>query len=157
MFRNAGLQAILHAGDVSVPAVLEQLDEIAPVYAVRGNRDIFTLGSLPLERVMSWNGAAVALTHGHGPWRNYLVDRLHFKLHGYYHERLIPRLLGSFPDVQAIVFGHGHLPLNEYRAGRLLFNPGSPHLPGANGLDPSVGFLHISGSGEISGEVVHLG
>ena len=155
IFQDAGVQAILHAGDVSAPLVLKQLAQVAPVYAVRGNRDIFMLRDLPLERVETWHGVVVGLTHGHGRWRHYLVDRFHFALHGYYHERLIPRLVGSFPDADVIVFGHGHLPLNEMRAGRLLFNPGSPHFPG-NGYSPSVGLLHISCTGEVLGELVDV-
>ena len=39
VFREAGVSAILHAGDVSTPRVLKQLEEVAPVYATRGNRD----------------------------------------------------------------------------------------------------------------------
>jgi putative phosphoesterase len=41
VFRQAQVSAILHAGDVSVPQVLAELEKIAQVYAVRGNRDIF--------------------------------------------------------------------------------------------------------------------
>ena len=44
----AGVDAILHAGDVCVPRVLAALEQVAPVYAVAGNRDIFL--RLPLDR-----------------------------------------------------------------------------------------------------------
>ena len=39
VLRQAQVQAILHAGDVCSQVVLDQLGQIAPVYAVRGNRD----------------------------------------------------------------------------------------------------------------------
>jgi putative phosphoesterase len=155
-FRDAGVGAILHAGDVSVPAVLSQLELIAPVYAVKGNRDVFLLRNLPIQREESWNGVRIGLTHGHLPWRNYLFDRVHFKLHGYDHERLIPRLLDTFTQVDVIVFGHGHLPLNENRNGRLLFNPGSPHFPARKGQRPSIGFLHISLDSTVRAEILYL-
>ena len=35
----AGVDAILHAGDIDTPAVLDRLQDFAPVYAVRGNND----------------------------------------------------------------------------------------------------------------------
>lgn len=154
-FEEAGVDAILHAGDVSTPVVLDQLERIAPVFAVRGNRDIFRLSYLPMERIESWDGVRVGLTHGHGRWFNYMLDRVHFELHGYYHERLIPRLLKSFPDIDVIVFGHGHLPLNERRDGCLLFNPGSPHFP-VKGSNPSIGLLKIRSGYQIWGEILYL-
>ena len=50
--RLEGVEAILHAGDVGARAVLERLQEIAPVYAVRGNND-WALPSLPRTRAVS--------------------------------------------------------------------------------------------------------
>ena len=155
-FQAAGVEAILHAGDVSVPGVLEELEQIAPVIAVQGNRDIFKLRNLPLKRVETWSGVKIGLTHGHAPWHKYLLDRLHFMKAGYHHERLIPRLLDSFSDVDVIVFGHGHFPLNQRHDGRLLFNPGSPHFPGARQLKPSIGFLHISSGDQVRAHVHYL-
>jgi putative phosphoesterase len=156
LFGSAGVEAILHAGDISMPGVLAQLAEVAPVYAVRGNRDWFGLRNLSLQRRLEFGGVQIGLAHGHGGWRSYLVDRLYFALNGYRHERLIPRLVASFPDVKVIVFGHGHIPLNHWSNGQLLFNPGSPHLPDRKDLTPSVGFLHISADREVRGEIVEL-
>jgi len=150
------LQAILHAGDVSSPGVLAELEQIAPVYAVRGNRDWLWLRDLPLERIMTIAGVTIAMTHGHGGWRQYLLDRPYFMLHGYRHERLLPRLLAGFCDANVIVFGHGHLPLNQRIDGRLLFNPGSPHFPSEKNIAPSLGFLHLPGGSEAIGEIVTL-
>jgi hypothetical protein len=155
-FQQACPQAILHTGDVSTPLVLRQLEQVAPVFAVRGNRDIFLLRQLPLARRLSFHGAKIGLTHGHAPWRSYLLDRFYFKIHGYDHARLIPRLVALFPDVDVIIFGHGHLCLNEWRHRQLLFNPGSPHFPAKKGLDPSVGLLHITAQGEVHGEILYL-
>jgi len=156
MFRDAGVSAILHAGDISVPGVLAQLAQVAPVYAVRGNRDIFWRHRLPLALNLNFNGLEIGLAHGHGGWRSYLVDRIYFMFNGYHHERLLPRLLAGFPQANVIVFGHGHLPFNRWLDNQLLFNPGSPHFPEKTGLAPSVGFLHISAESEVRGEIVVL-
>jgi putative phosphoesterase len=156
LFRDARVRAILHAGDISIPSVLAELAQVAPVYAVRGNRDILWRHRLPLALKLNFNGIEIGLAHGHGGWRSYLVDRTYFMFHGYHHERLLPRLLAEFPQADVIVFGHGHLPLNCWMDDQLLFNPGSPHFPEKKDLAPSVGFLHISAESEVRGEIVTL-
>ena len=162
LLRSRDIQAILHAGDVSSPGVLAELEQIAPVYAVRGNRDWFWLRRLPSERIMSFAGVSIGMTHGHFGWVRYLLDRPYYTLHGYRHERLLPRLLARFPQTQVIVFGHGHLPLNSWIDGRLLFNPGSPHFPSEKNIAPSLGFLHLPGESDVRdgenvrGEIVTL-
>jgi hypothetical protein len=157
LLRSRNPQAILHAGDISAPFVLEELAKIAPVYAVRGNRDWLWLRELPSHRILEFAGVRIALTHGHGGWLRYLLDRPYFTLQGYHHERLAPRLLRKFPQVKAIVFGHGHQPLNRWIDGQLLFNPGSPHFPENKNLAPSLGILTIQNGGEVSGEILNLG
>lgn len=150
------VKAILHAGDVSAPMVLEALGEVAPVYAVRGNRDWVWLGELPNELHLTFGGVQIGMTHGHGGWLRYALDQPVFMLRGYYHARLLPRLKSRFLSARVIVFGHGHLSLNYWEDGQLFFNPGSPHFPTQKKIIPSLGFLHISGDGEVSGEIVFL-
>jgi len=157
LFQEVGAQAILHAGDICVRSVLTQLEQAAPVYAVRGNRDWFFLRDLPMERCLSFAGVTVGLTHGHGRWRTYLRDKLYFSSHGGYRDaRLLPRLLATFPEAQVIVFGHSHFVLNQWIEGKLIFNPGSPHVAHSKNLTNSVGLLFISASGEVKGEIVTL-
>ena len=155
VFRYATVSAILHAGDISIPSVLTELAQVAPVYAVRGNRDIFWRHRLPLVLNLNFNGLDIGLTHGHGGWRSYLIDRIYFTFHGYTHARLLPRLRTTFPQANVIVFGHGHKPLNHWLDNQLFFNPGSPHFP-EKSLAPSVGLLHISAESEVVGEIVSL-
>ena len=157
IFRAAGVAAILHAGDVTGPQVLAQLEEIAPVYAVRGNRDWVLLRRLPFERRLNFADVNIGLAHGHGGWKKYLADKPYFYRYGYRHERLLPRLQAVFPGVQVIVFGHGHTPLNRWENGQLLFNPGSPHFPDMKHTTRSVGLLRITAAGEVEGEIVELG
>src|ERR1700694_5389693 len=78
-----GVDAILHAGDVCVQRVLDALGELAPVYAVRGNRDLAL--RLPLDRELTFEGVRLGLTHGHG------------SLLEYAREKLITVVLGSYP------------------------------------------------------------
>ena len=155
-FRQAGVTAILHAGDISGRAVLAELGQVAPVYAVRGNRDFLWLRALPLERRLAFEGVTIGLAHGHGGWLRYLRDKPHQLLFDYKHARLIPRLQAAFPDVQVIVFGHAHLPLNEWIDGQLFFNPGSPLPQRKTDLAPTLGLLYLAAGSEIKGEIVAL-
>ncbi|OGO28309.1 MAG: hypothetical protein A2W33_03200 [Chloroflexi bacterium RBG_16_52_11] len=156
IFQSAGVAAILHAGDVSTPSVLAQLAEIAPVYAVRGNRDWVALRHLPATCHLNIAGVEIGLTHGHGLPLNYVIDRMNYLVRGYRLELFEPRLLAAFPRARVIVFGHTHRPLNFWADGVLLFNPGSPHFPDRKDIAPSVGILHISSGGEVRGEICAL-
>jgi putative phosphoesterase len=101
---------ILHAGDVVVGEVLEDLGAYAPVHAVLGNNDHELVGQLPETRELTLAGVRVAMVHDSGPARG-RADRLHRR----------------FPRADVVVFGHSHVPWNEPGvAGQLLFNPGSP-------------------------------
>jgi uncharacterized protein len=106
--RDADL--ILHAGDLSTVAVLDELEAVGPpVAAVIGNVDEPALAArLPEERVVDAGGARIAMVHDAGPAKGRL-------------ERLRIR----FPDADAVVFGHSHVPLHEEREGFQIFNPGS--------------------------------
>lgn len=156
IFRSEKVGAILHAGDITSPALLAQLGEIAPVHAVRGNRDWIRLYNLPLTLRLEFSGVQVGMMHGHGGWWRYLRDKPHFLLHGYHYEYLMPRLRAAFQDEQVIVFGHGHQALNFWHDGQLFFNPGSPHFSDKKDLAPSIGLLHISAGSEVRGEIIRL-
>jgi hypothetical protein len=102
---------ILHGGDVSTVAVLEELEALGPpVAAVLGNVDEPALaGRLPEERIVDAAGARIAMVHDAGPAA-----------------RRLERMRVRFPDADAVVFGHSHIPLHEQRDGFQIFNPGSP-------------------------------
>jgi putative phosphoesterase len=156
VFREAGVAAILHAGDVSTTRVLRQLEEVAPVYATRGNRDWVLLRHLPPSIQLNFNGVTIGLTHGHGHLREYLVDRVKYLVGGYRLALFEPRLLATFPEARVIIFGHTHRTLNHWSNGHLLFNPGSCQVPDLTATSPSVGLLTIHQSGVIEGEIVFL-
>jgi putative phosphoesterase len=106
----AGVNMILHAGDIVEEEFLEKLSTIAPVRAVCGNMDDEKIGrKLPKKDILRVEGVSIGLIHGWGPPSGLIevVDR-------------------EFKNVDAIVFGHSHNPLSEVRGGVLFFNPGSP-------------------------------
>ena len=103
--------AILHAGDLIEPSVLAYLESLGPpVHAVRGNVDSAALQArLPLTRIVEAAGTRIAMVHDAGPA-----------------DRRLAHLRTRFPDADAVVFGHSHLPLLEEADGFAIFNPGSP-------------------------------
>jgi len=102
---------IIHTGDLTGPAVLEQLRGYAEVAAVHGNADEPAVRAiLPALLELELNGARVAVIHDSGRRE----DRL-------------GRLRRKFPGADAVIFGHSHLPLHEADdSGFQIFNPGSP-------------------------------
>ena len=103
--------AILHAGDVMTAEVLADIAALGPpVHAVRGNVDDATLiPVLPPSRIVDLAGARIGIVHDAGAAAGRLA-----------------RLRRRFPDCQAVVFGHSHLPLHEREDDFQIFNPGSP-------------------------------
>jgi hypothetical protein len=156
ILRELGVSAILHAGDISSPGVLAALEEIAPVHAVRGNRDWVLLRHLPLHLTLNFDGVRLGLTHSHGGLRNYIIGKFHYIAEGYNLERFKPRLQETFPDANVIVFGHTHRPVIRWANGKLFFNPGSTCLTDKRDIPPSLGILHIRGGGQTSGEIIPL-
>jgi putative phosphoesterase len=109
--RLAAADAILHAGDFTAPEVLHGIASIGPpVHAVHGNVDGPDLRRLlPEVRAVEVEGVRIVMVHDSGP----AAGRLQ-------------RLRRHFPDADAVVFGHSHLPLHEEGGGLQIFNPGSP-------------------------------
>jgi len=123
-----GVDHILHAGDVGMPAILLELEQIAPVTAVIGNTDV----GLPLK-----DSETVELAQ-----RRFLVRHIvdpHRPSPG-----LRTNLAQSRPDV--VVFGHTHLAYEQKVAGVLYFNPGYAGRP-KGGARRSVAILRCDGSG----------
>ena len=101
---------ILHAGDILVGEVLDELGGFAPVHAVLGNNDAELLGVLPETRSLELDGVRIAMVHDSGPAQG-----------------RAGRMRRRFPDADVVVFGHSHIPWDDAGVdGQLLFNPGSP-------------------------------
>jgi putative phosphoesterase len=128
-----GSDFIIHAGDIDEPAILEDLSELAPVTAVRGNVD-------------------------HGPWARKLPTSVVFEvggvsiyvLHNLQELDLKPEAAGF----AGVVCGHTHVPKQENKNGVLYFNPGSAG-PRRFQLPVSVGRLVVHDA-KLVGEFVEL-
>jgi putative phosphoesterase len=155
-FREVGVTSILHAGDVSVPRVLEELEQIAPVHAVRGNRDIFYLRRLPMLVRLDIDGVSIGMAHGHGTFSRYMIDKLQRAIRGRYVRKYIRRILATFPDTDVIVFGHLHVPCSFRIEGKLLFNPGSTSYPYPRNYPPTFGLLHLEPGTQPQGEIIEI-
>lgn len=130
--RLAGVDLILHAGDLDDPAILDELRQIAPVQAVRGNLHLQAPWPndqhLPLSLDLEIAGQRIVVTHGHlSFWRN-LWDK-HWLLwpdhKGQANACLPKRLARAFPGADVYAFGHSHRALVERRDGALFVNPGA--------------------------------
>jgi putative phosphoesterase len=157
VFRSARVEAILHAGDISTPAVLQELGEVAPVYAVRGNRDIYALPHLPVHITLPFAGFQVGLIHGHGRLPDYLSDKAHILFFGVQVQRYRNRVVQALSAVDVLVFGHLHLRVYERIGGKLLLNPGSACCPDwKHGFSPGIALLHLQAGGGIEAEFFDL-
>ncbi len=134
-----GVDRIFHAGDIISPRVLEQLSSIAKVTAVRGNMDTNkSLLSLPEVVIEEIEGVKVGLIHGWGPPGG-ITDRIRQKFP---------------PDINCIIFGHTHQPMNEQIDGVYFFNPGAS-FDRIYSLFNSVGLLSLD-KGKVHGEIIEL-
>jgi putative phosphoesterase len=148
-----GVDAILHAGDVCVRSVLDDLARIAPVHAVGGNRDLFV--RLPRTLRLEFEGVRVGLTHGHGGLAGYVREKLRYYTVGFTTGHYLNQVRAVFTDVEVIVFGHSHRPINEERDGVLLFNPGSLGPDYRPPVGPAIGRLTIE-RGAVRGEIIPI-
>ena len=128
-----GSDHIIHAGDVGAPEILDRLQDIAPVTAVRGNVDKGAwTGELPETDVLESGGILIYVLHD--------LQQLDLKPMG--------------AGVAVVVSGHSHVPKQEMRDGVLYFNPGSAG-PRRFKLPVSIGKLIVEG-GVVRAELLQL-
>ncbi len=143
VFAHARVCCILHAGDVIAPGVLEQLQRVATVHAVRGNRDL-ALWHLPLARELALGPFTVGLVHGHGSWPRYVRDKMGYLLgRPLPFRRFVERARQAHPQADVVVFGHIHYPMVRRFGRQWVVNPGSPLGNDLSPVPPSVGLLHL--------------
>lgn len=93
--------AILHGGDINKPAIVEQLQQYAPLYIVRGNNDKEWAEDIPHDLIVTLEGVTIFMVHN---------------------KKEVPAdLLG----VDVVVFGHSHKYVQEEKGSVLWLNPGS--------------------------------
>ncbi len=119
----AGVELILHAGDVGGEDILDELRLIAPVHAVAGNTD--APGEYPPELAMNVGGVQIHLSHGHevGP--------------------PTPAKLAARYGADVIIYGHSHKQLVTRLGRQLIVNPGAAGHRRFN-LSASVAILTIA-------------
>jgi len=121
----AGVELILHAGDVGGDEVLDELALIAPVLAVYGNTDAPGDPRLTESIERTIGGLRIHVSHGHelgSPTPKKLLERY---------------------AADVIVYGHTHQQLVSHADGRLVVNPGAAG-PRRFKLEPSVARLTIA-------------
>lgn len=127
----AGVDLILHAGDIYGTSVLDRLEHIAPVLAVRGDEDFFTQSDSRIreEYFLDIGGSALWLVH---ELRSAFLRLLPLGLEAEILEQ-VSHQCETVPDI--IVFGDTHRHLVKSIGDILIVNPGSPtlpdHMPGA--------------------------
>lgn len=113
-FTQAGVDVIVHCGDMLDTSIVPEVEAIAPMEGVAGNNDEWDVIKRFGERkILAFGELRIGVIHGHGAVRRERTPDFAFAQ--FAHE-----------DVHAVLFGHSHIPLCEWRDGRLLFNPGSP-------------------------------
>jgi putative phosphoesterase len=137
MERLIGVDVIIHAGDVGNQEVLDELEQVAPVFAVRGNMDRGEWAEkLSLNRLVEVGGIAIYVLHD--------LEKLD----------IVP----ESANVSLVISGHTHRPMKERKADVLFLNPGSIgprrfNKPlssamlevGAEGLQVEINFLEAVG------------
>jgi putative phosphoesterase len=128
-----GSDAILHAGDIGDPAILDRLAEIAPVTAVRGNNDMAPWAMpIPETTDLRIGGIAIHLLH----------------------DLALLAIDPAQRGIQVVVTGHSHRPLSRRDDGVLYINPGSAG-PRRFTLPISLGKLQIR-NGAVTDELIEL-
>jgi len=129
----SGCEYIIHGGDVGGAAVLEELEALAPLIAVRGNNDS-------------------------EPWAKNLRETELIRVGGIFvyviHDLSKLDIDPGAAGVRAVIHGHSHRPQIEERAGILYINPGSCG-PKRFKLPVSIGELMVAGT-DVRGRIVEL-
>jgi putative phosphoesterase len=132
----AGVELILHAGDVGGDEILDELSLIAPVLAVSGNTDAPGNPRLSESIDCTIGGVTIHVSHGHEVGSP------------------TPARLSARYGAQVIVYGHTHRQLVSEADGRLVVNPGAAGARRFK-LEPSVARLTIA-DGRARVEIVDL-
>jgi putative phosphoesterase len=151
-----GVNLILHAGDIWIPRVLDELEMIAPVMAARGDDDM----EEDIGQDKRVNQKLVLTLEGLDIWVNHIRPR-YGNINPAHHEpsysSLFPRQtnLAAFKPPDVVVFGHSHKVEMEDFKGTLLINPGSATMPHYLPKPGTVGLLNII-NGKADAQIVQL-
>ncbi|MBO5151345.1 MAG: metallophosphoesterase [Methanobrevibacter sp.] len=136
-FENVDL--IIHAGDLTTRAVIDELEKIAPVVAIQGNMDRVAGLDLPKAQVIEAEGMKIGVAHGEVYPRADTQQLLY---------------LAKELNANILVTGHSHQPKIEQVEDVLLLNPGSPIVPRL--ADRTVMLLEINNK-NVDVEIIKIG
>lgn len=126
----AGVDRILHAGDLVALDVLQALERIAPTTAVSGNMDPPEVTTrLPESAILEFGRHRIGLKHGHQRHdlqRHYISKPYEAPEFDLFFQAMAAQL----PDCGIVVFGHFHAPLVKHWNDVWFINPGAiapPH------------------------------
>lgn len=157
----AGCELLLHCGDLECIGVLDYLEELAPVLAVRGYEDPVEAGErlASVSRIVAVEGIRIGMVHDI-QWPTPSIATTPDGTGLVWPESglgaLLQKKFGGAVDV--VVFGDTHEEMVEWREGVLFVNPGSPTYPGRRHRPGSLGtvaILDINGD-EINASIVNL-
>ena len=97
----AGCDAIIHGGDINKPEIIDRLNEIAPVYVVRGNNDKEWAENIPESLTFQIEECRFFVVHN---------------------KKFVPK---SLDDIDVVIYGHSHKYSEQTINGILWLNPGS--------------------------------
>jgi uncharacterized protein len=121
----AGVDAILHAGDIVSASVLRTLRSIAPTTAVAGNSDPPEVAStLADQELLSLAGRTIGLKHGHQP-HGVQSHYIGSPYDAPEMEVFFQLMTAQLPTAEIIVFGHFHRPVIRHWNDILFINPGA--------------------------------
>ncbi|MFC1977316.1 YfcE family phosphodiesterase [Chloroflexota bacterium] len=147
----SGVDLILHAGDIWIPSVLDELESVAPVMAAWGDDDYEAdLGDdsrMIMEHSLRLDGITCWLTHVRPSYGRIKPNKDSYYFNSNAEETEDP------PNV--VVFGHSHFPTIEDYKGILLVNPGSATFPDYVRKLGTIALLTI-GSGKVEARIVPL-
>jgi putative phosphoesterase len=128
----AGVERIIHAGDIGDAEILEELQAIAPVDAVRGNNDKGPWAAkIPLSLTLEIRGTRIHVLHD------------------------VKELDCDTASFDVVVSGHSHKPTIEERNGVCFINPGSAG-PRRFSLPVTVGYLDVKRGRPVAGRILKI-
>lgn len=156
-----GVDMILHCGDLECLGVLDYLEEVAPLLAVRGYEDPVEEGErLALTtRVVKVEGVSIGMIHDiqwPGPKIQTSPDGADLILPEANGREIMARKFKEPVDI--VLYGDTHEEIVTYWDGIMIMNPGSPTYPGKRhkrGVLGTLGILEIDG-GDAVGRIVEL-
>ncbi|MEC8959066.1 MAG: metallophosphoesterase family protein [Chloroflexota bacterium] len=156
-----GVDMILHCGDLECLGVLDYLEEVAPLLAVRGYEDPVEEGErLALTtRVVKVEGVSIGMIHDiqwPGPKIQTSPDGADLILPEANGREIMARKFKEPVDI--VLYGDTHEEIVTYWDGIMIMNPGSPTYPGKRhkrGALGTLGILEIDGE-DAAGRIVEL-